>query len=71
MLELTVSSKFNAEWEFLTYLRDIGRETTDRWLTERYDDIGDKTTFDVSFILEESLRPGHLSPETVRRRERA
>ncbi len=71
MLDLTVSSKLNAEWQFLTYLRDIGRETTDRWLADHYDDIGNKTTFDVNFVFEESLSPAHLSPETVRRRERA
>ncbi len=69
MSELSVSSKFNAEWAFLIHLRDVGREAAGRWLDEHYDDIGKQSTFDVSFIFEESLSPAHLPEDAVRKRE--
>ena len=66
MLELGVSSKMNAEWSFLTFLRDKGRAAADRWLTDHFDDIGVRNTLDLSWVLEESLRPAHL-PENADR----
>lgn len=69
MLELGVSSKFNAEWEFLTYLRDAGRDAASRWLESHYQDIGKRTTAELGFIFEESLRPAHL-PEGATRKNR-
>lgn len=44
---LGASSKMNAEWAFLTKLRDIGRETAARWLDETYDSIGNSGTADL------------------------
>ncbi len=67
MLELSVSSKFNAEWEFLTHLRDVGREAAGQWLEKHYDDIGKRTTCDLSFVFEESLSPGHLPESAIRK----
>ncbi len=66
MEALGVSSKMNAEWAFLTYLRDKGRAAAERWLAAHYDDIGVRSTFDVSWVLEESLRPAHLGEEADR-----
>jgi len=66
MLGLGVSSKLNAEWVFLTHLRDRGRETANDWLARHYDDIGIRNTLDLSWIFEESLRPAHL-PEGAER----
>jgi len=68
MAELSVSSKFNAEWEFLTYLRDAGRDAASEWLASHYDDIGKRTTVDLDFIFEESLRPAHLPEGTARKK---
>ena len=65
MMDLGVSSKLNAEWEFLTYLRDVGREAAGQWIEKHHDDIGNRTTFDLSFLLEESLQPAHLPGGTV------
>lgn len=31
--QLTASSKFNTEWDFLVYLRDLGRRTAENWLS--------------------------------------
>ena len=70
MLELGVSSKFNGEWQFLTYLRDIGRASAEQWLEEHYDDIGVRTTFDIRPLFEESLSPAHLPADTERKLKR-
>jgi NTE family protein len=44
---LTVSSKFNAEWQFLTYLRDQGRTACKEWLAQHFDDVGSRPSIDV------------------------
>lgn len=44
---LQASSKLNAEWEFLTHLRDLGRETAKDWLDRHFDDIGHRSTIDL------------------------
>ncbi len=66
MRELGVSSKMNAEWSFLTFLRDKGRAAADRWLSAHYDDIGVRSTLDMSWVMEESLRPAHLAEDADR-----
>lgn len=45
--ELGASSKMNAEWAFLTHLRDLGRETAERWLDTHFDSVGEKSTVDL------------------------
>jgi NTE family protein len=47
MQSLGVTSKLNADWEFLTHLRDIGRERADRWLKANLDLIGVESTVDI------------------------
>ena len=37
MQKLSVMSKLNADWEFLTHLRDDGREFAGRWLAENFE----------------------------------
>lgn len=44
---LGASSKFNTEWDFLTYLRDIGRETASRWLDENFQHLGKQSSVDI------------------------
>lgn len=44
---LQASSKLNAEWRFLTDLRDLGRETADAWLDRHFDAIGKSSTIDL------------------------
>jgi len=50
MLKLSASSKLNAEWAFLTHLRDIGRRAADRWLAANFDDIEVRATFDLDAL---------------------
>ncbi|MBW6507227.1 MAG: patatin-like phospholipase family protein [Rhodobacteraceae bacterium] len=44
---LGASSKMNAEWAFLTHLRDLGRETATAWLDENFDAVGERGTVDL------------------------
>jgi NTE family protein len=66
MLGLGVSSKLNAEWAFLTDLRDQGRKTAQDWLSRHYGDLGIRNTLELSWIFDESLKPAHL-PEGAER----
>ena len=66
MLGLGVSSKLNAEWSFLTYLRDQGRRAAQNWLSLHYDDLGVRHTLDLSWIFDESLKPAHLPEDAYR-----
>jgi NTE family protein len=47
MTELGVSSKLNADWDFLCFLRDRGREEADAWLAGNYDDVGTRSSVDI------------------------
>ncbi|GLK82045.1 patatin-like phospholipase family protein [Ancylobacter defluvii] len=47
LVALDASTKMNAEWEFLLFLRDIGREAAEGFLERHYDDIGVRSTLDV------------------------
>jgi len=60
----------NAEWDFLVYLRDAGRDVVSQWLEAQFDDIGKRTTFEFSGLFEESLRPAHLAEGTIRKKKR-
>lgn len=44
---LSSSSKLNAEWAFLTHLRDIGRDAATLWLDQNYEKIGKGSTIDL------------------------
>ncbi len=44
---LAPSSKLNAEWSFLTHLRDLGRRAADEWLRRYFDQIGRAATMDL------------------------
>lgn len=47
MEDFGVSSKLNAEWDFLTHLRDIGRRRAAAWLDENFENIGVESTLDI------------------------
>lgn len=44
---LSASSKLNAEWSFLTHLRDIGRASAKRFLDQHFDSLGKRSTLDL------------------------
>ena len=45
---LNASTKLNAEWEFLTHLRDLGRAETSQWLAQHFSDLGERSTLDLA-----------------------
>ena len=44
---LGVSSKLNPAWDFLAYLRDVGRDRAGAWLDANYERIGRDSTVDI------------------------
>jgi NTE family protein len=47
MAALGVSSKYNADWAFLSFLRDKGRAEAEAWLKGNYDNIGQRSSIDI------------------------
>jgi NTE family protein len=47
MQKLGLSSKFNADWEFLMHLHDIGYSRAESWLNSHFDRIGIESTVDI------------------------
>lgn len=43
----SASSKFNAEWAFLTHLRNIGRDAAATWLEQHYGRVGKESSVDI------------------------
>jgi NTE family protein len=52
MAELGSSSKMNAEWSFLTLLRDEGRAAATAFLTQHGADLGQRSSFDLNKLVE-------------------
>jgi NTE family protein len=48
--ELGVSSKLNAEWAFLKHLHDVGYRTTEAWLDENFEALGNRSTLDLDAV---------------------
>ena len=42
--------KLDGDWEFLTSLRDTGREATEQWLDAYFDHIGVESTVDLQAV---------------------
>jgi NTE family protein len=48
MRDFSVLSKFNADWDFLLDLKEVGRAHADAWLKENFDHIGRRSTIDIN-----------------------
>lgn len=55
LTKLGASSKMNAEWEFLTLLREEGNVTTESFLRDHRSDLGIRATFDLDALLDNIL----------------
>ncbi|MGX5736095.1 patatin-like phospholipase family protein [Bosea thiooxidans] len=55
MVELGASSKLNAEWEFLTMLRQEGRDQTENFLAQHSADLGKRSTYEIDTLLDTLL----------------
>ena len=53
MADLDASSKVNAEWDFLKYLFEIGRQTAETWIAANFDDLGKRSTVDITHMFGE------------------
>ncbi len=49
---LGASSKLNAEWEFLSMLRDEGRRAAEAFLAEKGASLGKRSTLPIEYLLE-------------------
>ncbi|MCW8890837.1 MAG: patatin-like phospholipase family protein [Sedimenticola sp.] len=45
--DLSPSSKVNAEWSFLTQLKDMGRAAAKKFIDQHYDDLGERSTLNL------------------------
>lgn len=57
-VELGASSKVNAEWEFLTMLRQEGIDCTEAFLKAHGADLGVRSTYDIDTLLHTILEQG-------------
>lgn len=48
--ELSLASKFDTEWSFLTSLKEAGRMAADEWLTDCFDQVGQSTSIDLQDV---------------------
>lgn len=55
MVELGVSSKLNAEWEFLTMLRREGHARAEAFLKDHGSDLGVRSSFEIDTLLDTIL----------------
>ncbi|TKT75510.1 patatin-like phospholipase family protein [Aquamicrobium sp. LC103] len=67
--DLSASSKVNAEWAFLEYLRDLGRSAADDWLAENFIHVGKRATLDLSGELAPGLAAGPAKSPGARVRD--
>lgn len=56
---LSASSKINAEWDFLLYLKEMGRAAATDFLEESFDAIGQRSTLDLSAEISPHLLPDY------------
>ena len=50
MQDLGVSSKLNADWDFLRYLHDRGRDAARAWIAENFDKVGSESSVDIAEV---------------------
>lgn len=48
LLDLSAASKFNADWGFLSDLRDRGRRAADEWLAAHWDAVGERDSVNLA-----------------------
>jgi NTE family protein len=53
MTELGYTSKLNAEWTFLSMLKDEGRMIAEKFLGVHSDDLGHRPTIDLDVLLKQ------------------
>ncbi len=54
---LDASSKVNAEWTYLCHLKERGEAWAERFLDSHFDDLGQRSSFDLKEIFSDSFTP--------------
>lgn len=62
--DLDASSKMNAEWDYLTHLKERGQAWAEGFLERHFDDLGNRSTFDLKSLFTDSFRPPNLDDTT-------
>lgn len=60
LASLSASSKLNAELTFLEHLHDIGRRAAEAWLAANFDQIGEKSTFNLTEFFRSTRIEGEI-----------
>ncbi len=47
MSSFSVASKYDTDWDFLTHLRDLGREAATLWLDTHSDKVNQRSSINV------------------------
>ena len=47
LCDLSIASKFDTDWNFLTHLRDLGREQAKIWVKNHYKDVNERSSVDI------------------------
>ncbi len=55
--KLSASSKLNSEWRFLTRLHAEGYACADAWLKRNFAAIGERSTFDLAELFQDTFQP--------------
>ncbi|MCG6658929.1 patatin-like phospholipase family protein [Halomonas campisalis] len=55
--QLSASSKMNAEWDFISRLHAQGRSWAEQWLEAHFDALGERSTFDLNAVFQDTFRP--------------
>lgn len=70
--DLAASSKLNAEWPYLEMLFARGRIWADQWLSEHFNDLGKRSSFELDHMFSDGELPPAITPldPPARRRRR-
>ncbi len=75
LADLSAASKFFSEWEFLTMLRDRGRDYAQKWLDENFASVGVRSTVDLrrEFLTSGSEQASYqpVNPGSISRKKNA
>lgn len=52
LADLSIASKFNADWEFLSELKSRGRAVADAWLAENFKHVGVRSSLDLRSMID-------------------
>lgn len=52
IVDLSVSSKFSVDWQFLSMLKERGRKIADEWIDANFDKVGRESSIDIRTMFE-------------------